>query len=138
MNWRTSSNARSKRPTGRSKKRRGIFCSGKISEDRQLTAERSALVYLVQFGKEGRDAIHEQTVIAPDGLTVAIEHDNRGKAHDLIALCQLRVLLPYFDALRFASRKIHLHQDKIFTGVIFELRLRKNGFVELKTKTAPV
>jgi len=54
---------------------------------------------------------------------------------DLIPLLQLFVLSYGLDALRFAARKINLHQNEILgAGVILELLLGENRPIELKTK----
>jgi len=48
------------------------------------------------------------------------------------------ILLSQLDALRFGAREVHLHEHKIRTRVILELRLRENLLVELPAPAAPV
>ena len=107
----------------------------KIDSERSM---RSAFSDFVQFGQERRDTARVQSIVAPNGFAFAVQHYKGGEPFDLISLSQFFVLSSCFNALRFAAGEIDLHQNEILAGVVLELRLGKNGFVELKTKTAPV
>ena len=124
-----------------------MFCSARSKqtdidrfdcEDEREGKTRLAFADFVQFGQERRDAAHVQAVVAPNGFAFAIQQDKGREPFDLILPSQFHVLPFGFNGLRFSARKINLHQNEVLVGVILELRLGKNGSVELKTITAPV
>ena len=69
-------------------------------------ADASAFVELVQLGKKGIDTAGIKSVVAPNRLAGAIQHDQRRETFDLISLRQFLVLSFGLNALRFAMREI--------------------------------
>src|SRR6266566_4155273 len=74
----------------------------------------------------------------PDRLSVAIEHDDRGKPDNLVMLCQFAVLFSNLGTLGLGAREIEFYQHQVVARIILKLRLRQNLFIEFYTPAAPV
>src|SRR5262249_13929218 len=80
----------------------------------------------------------EITVELPELLSGAVQHDDGGKAKNLVLLGELQVLFLNLYGLGFPARKIELHKHEIVVRVISKLRLRQNFLVEFDAPPAPV
>src|SRR5262249_24819535 len=98
----------------------------------------SALPQFLQLRDERVRAAGEITVVLPQLLSGAVQHDDCRKPEDLVLHRQLPILLLHVETLLLASRKVELYEDQIVASIIFKLGLREDLFIEVDTPTAPV